>query len=58
MRVKYYGCEFDRRGLAAIISDGSVPPWDPAPDEAVEAMAILDGNLLVGGDFNNIAGAA
>ncbi len=56
----YVGGSFSsdgRTNLAAIdADDGALLPWNPAPDGRVTTLAVVDGNLVAGGDFKQIAG--
>jgi hypothetical protein len=59
----YLGGEFvqvggeDRpSGLARILADGTVSPWQPTVDGLVKALAVADGTLYVGGFFQHFAG--
>ena len=46
-----------RPHLARLNADGTLDPFNPAPDDFVYSLAIqADGKLLVGGNFFNIAG--
>jgi hypothetical protein len=46
-----------RRNLAHVTPAGAVDPgFDPAPDDEVEAMALLGDTLYIGGQFANVAG--
>ena len=48
-----------RAGLAHILSDGTLDSsWNPAPDNAVSAIAISGSDIYVGGGFLNIGGQA
>ena len=49
---------YDRNGVAHVLSDGTVDPgWDPnAESGVVYALAVSGGTVYAGGDFNNIGG--
>ncbi|HJT98843.1 MAG TPA: delta-60 repeat domain-containing protein, partial [Rhodanobacteraceae bacterium] len=49
-----------RNGLARVRPDGAIDPdWNPAPDAAVDALAVdANGNVYAGGTFQSIGGAA
>ncbi len=58
----YVGGDFQRIGttfqpsLAHINADGTLANWKPVPKGSVYALAMLGGNLLVGGEFTEIGG--
>lgn len=47
-----------RTNLAHVLEDGSVSPWDPAPDGPVQALARIGDTLYAGGLFGQIGGQA
>jgi len=44
-----------RRNLAAVDADGEIQDWRPDPDNRVDSLLPLDGDMLVGGSFRDIA---
>jgi hypothetical protein len=60
----FVGGDFQRIGstyqpsLAHILSNGMLADWKPVPKGNVYALARVGGDLLVGGDFTEIGGAA
>lgn len=44
-----------RNGLAWILSDNTVSPWDPNPNGSVTEL-LMNGRLYVGGNFTSIGG--
>lgn len=45
----------DHDNLVWINDEGEPRDWQPRPDERVQAVAMVEGHVLVGGDFEDIA---